>query len=502
MGAGRNHTKSRVENPHMATFDRAVQIGPEFFKKAFQDYSNRFWAFAREIMQNSLDCGSRLIQISMEYDPKLDETRVLVANDGEPMTEDILVNKLLSLGSSGKDFQEGAVGGFGKAKEILYFAHQRYVIVSGDHWVEGSGAGYNIVRRDLHHKGTMSNVVWAGDVKSELMEAFQRFMSLCPADLKVKVILDGSEVKGRVKVGQVERVLTSDDEGPWADVRLSKSEAGSYLVRIGGIPMFRGNCDYRGLVVLDLHGTSATRMTSNRDGLKWPYSSQFSDFLTTVAVDRTTAFKLEKAAYKRFAGRKLNVRVPGEPAPVVADEAAGIAVAARSETPTEMGGAGILVRVNGRTEEPPSVLAHEFLVKNCVRRDLPREFDPDSLAWSDHAQWLVRAYAGCLVELHEMFEVTDLFSVGFIHSEGTIAEWEMTPEYGVVYYLNPCLVGRRRSRRRFKRSSRHQILASAAHEFIHGGLNERYHGEDFASKLTEVMALVMLHMRRFNRHIN
>jgi hypothetical protein len=499
VGAGQNPTKFRLGNPHMATFDRAVQIGPEFFRKAFDDYSNRFWAFAREIMQNSLDCGSRLIQINMEYDPNLDETRVLVTNDGAPMTEEILVNKLLSLGSSGKDFQAGAVGGFGKAKEILYFANKRYVIVSGDHWVEGSGAGYNIERRDLHHKGTMSNVVWAGDVKSELMEAFRRFMSLCPADLKVKVILDGSEVKGRVKVGQVERVLTSDDEGPWADVRLSKSEAGSYLVRIGGIPMFRGNCDYRGLVVLDLHGTSATKMTSNRDGLKYPFSSQFSDFVTTVAVDRTTAFKLEKATYQRFAGRKLNDR------PSVASEPTGpgeYAVAARSETPTDTGGAGILVRVNGRTEEPPSVLGHEFIVKNCVRRNLPDEFQPGTLTWSDHAQFLVRSYAGCLVELHEMFEVTDLFSVGFIHAEGTIAEWEMTPDYGCAYYLNPCLVGKRRSTRRFKRSSRHQILATAAHEFVHGALNERYHGEDFANKLTEVMALVLRNMRRFNRHIN
>ena len=70
-----------------------------------------------------------------------------------------------------------------------------------------------------------------------------------------------------------------------------------------------------------------------------------------------------------------------------------------------------------------------------------------------------------------------------------------------MYFLNPCHVGKRRTTRRFKRDNRFQIVASAAHEFIHGGLHENYHGEDFANKLTEVMATVMKHSKRFTRHL-
>src|ERR1700730_3473627 len=107
-----------------------VTIGRKFFSKSFNDYSNKFWAFAREMMQNSLDCGSKMISIEIHERTSPDgdaETHVTVENNGEPMSLEILRDKLLSLGESGKEFP-GSVGGFGKAKEILYFAHKRYVI--------------------------------------------------------------------------------------------------------------------------------------------------------------------------------------------------------------------------------------------------------------------------------------------------------------------------------------------------------------------------------------
>ena len=41
-------------------YAQSVTIGPEFFVKSFNDYRDKFWAFAREIMQNSIDCGSEI----------------------------------------------------------------------------------------------------------------------------------------------------------------------------------------------------------------------------------------------------------------------------------------------------------------------------------------------------------------------------------------------------------------------------------------------------------
>ena len=286
-------------------YAHSVQIGPEFFRKTFDDYSDRYWAFAREIMQNSIDCGSRNIIVQIRQDLGAGITRVVVTNDGEPMIDKILVEKLLSLGSSGKDFAEGKVGGFGKAKEMLYFAHEAYTIRSGAWIVAGSGAGYDLIPSPESVKGTISDVLWKGFRQDDLVAAFDTFIRLCSPGMKVMFWLNGVQIRGEVRIGDVERTLNDEHGTPWADVRLSNSRKAKYLVRIGGIPMIWGHCDYRGLVVLDLHGTSASKMTSNRDALKYPFGNQFSDFITKITIDKHTAFKLEKATYKRFRGNKL-----------------------------------------------------------------------------------------------------------------------------------------------------------------------------------------------------
>ena len=131
---------------------------------------------------------------------------------------------------------------------------------------------------------------------------------------------------------------------------------------------------------------------------------------------------------------------------------------------------------------------------------MPREFDPENVAFSDHAHWLVKAWAGCLVELHARSEVDHKFSVGFVLSEEVEAEFEKSPEYGIVYYLNPCVIGKRSISRRWKKTNRGQIAAVAAHEFVHGGLGLSYHGEEFAGRLTDVTGMVLNHWRLFARH--
>ena len=70
-----------------------------------------------------------------------------------------------------------------------------------------------------------------------------------------------------------------------------------------------------------------------------------------------------------------------------------------------------------------SLLPFPFINKNCVGRKGPREFDPLDLAFSDHARWLATAWAGCLVELHALFDLDHEFSVGFLFSEDSSADF-------------------------------------------------------------------------------
>ena len=124
-----------------------VTIGPRFFETAIKDYENPHWAFVREIMQNSIDAGSRTIHWKFAPSPDGGLT-VTITDDGCGMNRDILVNKLLELGGSGKEFRDGAVGGFGKAKELLLFSQRSYRIETHNLILEGSGADYTLADID------------------------------------------------------------------------------------------------------------------------------------------------------------------------------------------------------------------------------------------------------------------------------------------------------------------------------------------------------------------
>jgi hypothetical protein len=479
------------------SYAQSVTIGPEFFTKSFHDYRDKFWAFAREIMQNSLDCGSTAIDITVVEVPDDDCTLVVVRNDGEPMTREILVGKLLSLGSSGKDFQN-SVGGFGKAKEILYFAHRSYTIASGECRVSGSGAGYNLEEGSFLH-GTRSAVVWAGLVGDRLRAQFRRFIELCDRR-DCEFTLDGEPVKPKIPRFHCERPLVHEGN-VWAHLGVFRFEENLLLVRIGGIPMFVERSDYKRTLVLELQGKSGERLTANRDSLRYPHSTHLRDLITQMAVDRRSALKREEPVYTRFSGPKLHS--PEEPmdnAKRPIDDLVAECVTAARATAPEAGG-GIAVATRGRAEGSTSLLGYEFILKNCVRRRVPREFDPEGLGFSDHAHWLARAWSGCLLELHDLQAVDHRFSVGFVFSEQVEAEFEKSPEYGPVYYLNPSVIGKTSIRRRWKRADRGQIVAIAAHEFVHGGMGLSYHGEDFANRLTDVMGAVLKHWRRFARHL-
>ena len=69
----------------MASF----KISREFFAKAKADDADWRWSWVREISQNSMDCHSNRIDVTIERDGA--NTRIAVSNDGQPMTQDILV---------------------------------------------------------------------------------------------------------------------------------------------------------------------------------------------------------------------------------------------------------------------------------------------------------------------------------------------------------------------------------------------------------------------------
>jgi hypothetical protein len=93
-----------------------IQIGSDYFRKcARKEYSQEIpYIWTREAIQNSVDAGSSLINITV------DDSFVIFEDNGHGMDNNIISDKLLTLGGSFKD-SETATGGFGKAKEVLFF---------------------------------------------------------------------------------------------------------------------------------------------------------------------------------------------------------------------------------------------------------------------------------------------------------------------------------------------------------------------------------------------
>lgn len=130
-----------------------VTTPKEFFVKE-RDSFYSLWtlSFWREFFQNSVDAGSRNIDITIneasgrgEFDKIGDSskkiTRIVFSDDGVGMTEEILNNVYFSIGQTTKS-DDSSVGGYGRARLMTCFSQDRYSILTKDRFVMGNGPDY------------------------------------------------------------------------------------------------------------------------------------------------------------------------------------------------------------------------------------------------------------------------------------------------------------------------------------------------------------------------
>ncbi len=496
--------------------NRHVTIGPEFFAKAKNDYECWKWAIVREFMQNSIDCGSSTIAVQIYEEDG--NTVMIVENDGRPMSETTLIEKLFALGESGKNFEGENTGGFGKAKEILYFCHLDYQIVSGKQYVQGSGADYQH-KNDAspYFNGTKSRITIEGKHQEALWTEMKRFCRF--AQYRGDVLLNGTKLPTCLNKGSRRR-----DMG-FGVVYTNKTHENVMVVRVNGIPMFTQYVSVDRCVVVELSGKSSDVLTSNRDGLVNPFREELSAFTTEIAVDKRSALKAKQPKYARFAGDRLShIRVEREEVELSVVDLVEPELPEAGNPPIAEGidiGDGEEVHGPSFQEEPhesqpttgrvaalaevPQMVAtigHEFIIKNETELVVPRYYRPDTGEFSSYSRKLVRMWGRMILELHRMFDFEAEFAVGFIFDSSTEAEYE-DGIYGKVYYLNPATIVEQASSfsksfaKRFKLTERDRLLAIAAHEFVHG-LGYSWHDEEYANKLTDVLGKVMKERKRFN----
>ncbi len=469
------------------THSSQITIGPEFFQKAKNDYNDFYWALVREFVQNCVDCGSSNIGIEVvEYG---DNTLMVVKNDGDPMTKEILTDKLLSLGSSGKEDRDvGSVGGFGKAKEILYFMHREYKIETGNYIVVGCGAGYSLGVSKSSVSGTRSTIIVEGDHVSELKDAVYKFCSFLQWNGVLS--LNGEGIKTSLRKGSP-RV-----EKSFGKVYTNRSFSHKLVVRMSGVPMYTDFITYDGCVVVELSSDSLNCLTSNRDSLKQGYRASLNEFVGQLSIDNRSAFRNVNPTYIHYRGNQVTGHQKTTPTGSVNND--------DEEHKLKKFKVAVVKTSTFSEEKPPlddnrtdgeSSLEFEFVVKNETSLVIPDHFLMENM--SKYSRSLANNWTRVLVELHRLFEVDGSFKVGFVFSEDCEAQFD-----NGMYLLNPAkIVEQKMSRSRsfskmWKLTEKDRLIMVALHEFIHG-IGHVYHDETYSSLLTDMAAIVMENRKRF-----
>jgi hypothetical protein len=425
--------------------DHQVKIGPEFFAKIKLDYADWRWALVREFLQNCFDapqCKTVAVTVARQGS----DTVLTVSNDGSPMSEATLKDKLLTLGGSGKNFEGENIGGFGVAKSLLYYTHRSYTIHTGALLVQGCGAQYSIAPF-ANNPGTTSTIVLIGDEVAKLEEQVKRFAAY--AQWRGTLTLNGVTLPCGLHKGSRRK-----DMG-WGVVYTNTSFQNLCIVRLNGQPMFTRYTRFKGCVLIELTGKAKDVLTSNRDGLTGVYASELSDFLTNIAIDKRSALKEQRAEYKRYQGEKqrnaakqpkasdeglASVVDLGQIAAQVKDGGAAVAgdqdwldgpgVAPTEHKPQTANG-GIKLVVESREDEPDRTVSvgPEFIIKNTTGKKLAPRYVPGD-KFHEGSRHLVRAWTSLLLKLHQLCNKDGEFSVGFVFDEESVAECERTSAYG------------------------------------------------------------------------
>lgn len=283
-----------------------VKISARKFKITLKEYNSWKSSWWREVIQNSVDAGATNVYLSVTKgtdDAGQPLFVVSCTDDGAGMDDNILFNKFLTIGESGK---EGAqtVGGFGVAKELILFPWISWTIHTRNRLVRGAGLSYEVLDTPFL-QGTKVEVVMPKD--NATLAYYARAIlskSLFP-DVAFHVKDEDSKVFATHVADLVGQRLVSTAPGDFARVYFTptKHPTSYIMVRVigprGALFMFDKWCgtELPGQFIAEIDGSKSTSfLNSNRDG----FSSEGSDLehlITDIAVQ---AAKDTKSFARRF----------------------------------------------------------------------------------------------------------------------------------------------------------------------------------------------------------
>ncbi|MFG6572336.1 ATP-binding protein [Sulfitobacter sp. 1A13353] len=293
-----------------------ISVPKEFFRSerdtVYADWRSAFW---REFISNSVDAGAKSIKIRTRYADNGD-LRVDFADDGCGMDRDLIENVYMRLGSSTKAGTD-SVGGFGRARLLTCFSHERYKIRSCNIVVEGEGADYTIRETQTHVRGTAVSVDLEAKHSYGLMRGLRNVLKQSSIRLPIVMDLIGSDPSGApLNPFQDDEIQArdsgafrftgwsrkgkhfadlADDKGPWAHLHVSRGATAvksRAVVRVDGIAMYDEHISAPVQVTVDLvPDRSREVLTASRDSIRGEFRTELMKFFSQAAADHETVFR-------------------------------------------------------------------------------------------------------------------------------------------------------------------------------------------------------------------
>jgi hypothetical protein len=261
----------------------------QYRSNARKEYEDFYKALFRELIQNSNDAYSTKIRFTV------DDDNIICEDDGIGMDLDTITNKLLVIGGTKKD--DVAVGGLGKAKELLFFSWPRWIIETNDHVIHGEGGEFEIFEADTSIKGTKVTLFIPKALTSATDEIKLKAVAVMRSCyISAELTLNGVVELPEHKLGRKVRHIPE-----LGDIYHLKSSGGEVLedyyirVLINGTWMFdRWIGSHKGIIHLNIDSSTADvveLIAASRDSLKFKYAQLLEKVVQEIVVDKQSALR-------------------------------------------------------------------------------------------------------------------------------------------------------------------------------------------------------------------
>lgn len=470
-----------------------VKISSDFFTNEIRNYSNWALAFWRELFQNSVDANANNISVNIEEVGR--SCIVSFQDNGCGMSREVLEDVFFNLGTTTKNTHE-SIGGFGRARIILCFAQQDYIIYTQNNIASGSGANYEIQENDGNVQGCKFiitvNPEKFGSNNQEFIRCLELYLEL--SQIEPFVFINGAKFNSKL----YKRGKTKELSFGTAYANKNGTHKNKIIFRVNGVPMFHRYTRSDAQIIVEIKPElSREVLLSNRDSISWRYIDEVEKFASECAIDTLSAFREKLSEDKQVIGsarkfipKNKNINFDNTLAVDILNHSYSNLIESVN-TSYKNSGPGICIVTNTQNSK----------VKKASKSfSLETLYDNKSKKSKLFNLWTV----ACEHALESYCKFTNTENVnwmpGFIFDESCEAcNQSLNDSFALL--LNPlhCMgdnVGNIRYNINNFQSQMH-MLALAAHEVCHCKYD--YHDEKFASLFTDVISDMMSNIKEITR---